>query len=115
MNAKLHFEKSFSFEKTRHCFRRPALPKKLILSSLFSIALFSFSVAQTTQHLLSIYDSCQVHAPRLQSLFNLKSSGASPRVRVAYVIPSNRTAQPDGVRNLRSAIQLGQEFFRKQM
>lgn len=36
-------------------------------------------------------------------------------MRVAYVIPSNRTAQPDGVRNLRCAIQLGQEFFRKQM
>ena len=36
-------------------------------------------------------------------------------LRVAYVIPSNRTAQPDGVANLQHAIKVGQQFFKEQM
>ena len=42
-------------------------------------------------------------------------ASAPPLVRAAYVIPSNRTPQPDGVENLQHSLRLFQDWFRDQM
>ena len=49
--------------------------------------------------------------------FNFRVTGAvlPPTVRVAYVVPSNRTAQTDAVANLRYAVQVQQDWYRDQM
>ena len=88
--------------------------KMLLLSILLTNVLFS-SFAQKTTVLLSTYDSCHVQPPQ-QTRFAIEAlSVGSPMVRVAYVIPSNRTPQPTGVANLQHAIKTGQQFFKEQM
>ena len=87
--------------------------KMLVTAILLShVSLASF--AQQKNVLLSRYDSCHVQVPQ-QTGFAIQAAGVAPMVRVAYVIPSNRTPQPNGVANLQHAIKLGQQFFREQM
>jgi hypothetical protein len=105
------FEKAFGYA----C--RIALEKKMLLTVILLTNVLIVSFSQKTSVLLSSYDSCHVRAPQ-QTAFALKAArvaGAGPMLRVAYVIPSNRTAQPDGVANLQHAIKEGQQFFKEQM
>ncbi len=92
----------------------PATQKKMLLISILLTNVLICSFAQKTTGLLSIYDSCHVRPPQ-QTTFAIKAVGMTPMVRVAYVIPSNRTPQPNGVANLQNAIKLGREFFKEQM
>ncbi|HYI78152.1 MAG TPA: T9SS type A sorting domain-containing protein [Chryseolinea sp.] len=83
----------------------------IVLSHLF----FSASFSQDRHVFLTKYDSCQVRTS--QEMFTTKEafSVGSPLVRVAYVIPSNRTAQPNGVAYLQNAIKIGQQWYKDQM
>ena len=92
-----------------------ATQKKMLLLSIFLTNVLITSFAQKTTGLLSTYDSCHVQPPQ-QTAFALEAlSVGSPMVRVAYVIPSNRTPQPNGVANLQYAIKAGRQFFKEQM
>jgi hypothetical protein len=102
------------FEKALGKVCRVALQKKILLTGILLTNVLIASFSQKESVLLSTYDSCHVQPPQ-QTAFALKAAGAGPRLRVAYVIPSNRTAQPDGVANLQHAIKLGQKFFKDQM
>jgi hypothetical protein len=89
--------------------------KRILITILLSTIFHLSSLAQERKVLLSRFDSCHVSVPEhlrpgVQSL-----SVASPMVRVAYVIPSNRTPQPNGVANLQNAVRLGRQFFKEQM
>jgi hypothetical protein len=110
-----------SIEKAPHTVGQPlpivwsAIQKKMVLVCILLTNVLITSVAQKTTGLLSIYDSCHVH-PLQQTRRAAKSLRVgSPILRVAYVIPSNRTPQPNGVANLQHAIKLGQQFFKEQM
>jgi hypothetical protein len=83
----------------------------LIVVLMFHVVFVSFSQERT--NFLSRFDSCHMYVPRVTSSPAIKAlTVGSPIVRVAYIIPSNRTAQPDGVANLQNAIKLGQQFYR---
>ena len=114
MNATLHARKRL-FEKAFGYACRLALQKKLLLTAIFLTNVLIASFSQRTSVLLSSYDSCQVKPPQQQTALALKAAGVSPMLRVAYVIPSNRTPQPDGVANLQHGIKAGQQFFKEQM
>jgi len=94
---------------------RLALQKKMLLTVILLTNVLIASFAQKAPGLLSLYDSCHVQPPQQQTAFTLKAVGVGPMLRVAYVIPSNRTPQPNGVANLQNAIKLGQQFFKEQM
>src|SRR5688572_20469688 len=83
---------------------RLALLKKMLLTGILLTNVLIASFSQRTSVLLSSYDSCHVQPPQQQTSFALKAAGLAPMLRVAYVIPSNRTPQPDGVANLQHAI-----------
>ena len=92
----------------------PAPQKKMLLIAVLLSHIFVTAFPQQPNVFLSIYDSCHVRPPQ-QTTFAVKAVGVAPMVRVAYVIPSNRTAQPDGVANLQHAVIAGQQFFKEQM
>src|SRR5215204_5661127 len=96
------------FEKVLGYARRLALLKRMMLTGILLTNLLIAAFSQKASVLLSSYDSCHVQPPQQQTAFALKAAGASPMLRVAYVIPSNRTPQPNGVANLQNAIKLGQ-------
>ena len=102
------------FYKAVICLWSNATRKMLLIGILLSQILFA-SFAQQRNVLLSRFDSCHVHPPQ-QTPFAIQArSVGAPMVRVAYVIPSNRTPQPNGVSNLQNAVKLGQQFFKEQM
>ncbi len=89
--------------------------QKMLLIGFFLSHIFLSSFAQETTVFFSGYDSCHIHAPQ-QFPFALRAvSVGSPVVRVAYVIPSNRAAQPNGVVYLQNAIKTGQQWYKEQM
>ena len=95
---------------------RLVLQKKMLLTAILLTNALIGSFAQKSSGLLSIYDSCHVQPPQQQQTsFAIQAVGMAPMVRVAYVIPSNRTPQPNGVANLQHAIKTGQQFFKEQM
>ncbi len=95
---------------------RLALEKKMLLTVILLTNVLIASFSQRTSVLLSTGNSCPVQPPQQQqTAFALQAVGVAPMVRVAYVIPSNRTPQPNGVANLQNAIKLGQQFFKDQM
>jgi hypothetical protein len=102
------FKKAFAYA----C--RLALQKKMLLTVILLTNVLIASFSQKTTVLLSSYDSCHVRPPH-QTAFALRVASAGAMLRVAYVIPSNRIAQPDGVANLQHAIKEGQQFFKEQM
>ena len=113
MKNTFRFEKSL-FDKAFYHLCQLFLLKKLLLTAM----LVSFVVAASAQQkarLLSRYDSCHVQPPEQHEQFSLQATGTAPMVRVAYVIPSNRSAQPNGVANLQHAMKIGQQFFKEQM
>lgn len=92
-----------------------AVSKKVLLIGILATSLFcSTSVAQKQTGLLSRYDSCRREAR--PNVFGIQAlTASSPMVRLAYVIPSNRTAQPDGVADFQNAVRTGQQWFKEQM
>lgn len=113
MNPTIHSRKNF-FDNAFGNACRLALQKKMLLTGILLTNVLIASFSQKSSVLLSSYDSCHVRPPR-QTAFAIKAAGAGPMLRVAYVIPSNRTAQPNGMANLQHAIKLGQQFFKEQM
>ena len=104
------FEKAFGYA----C--RLALQKKMLLTGILLTNVLIASFSQKSSVFLSSYDSCHVRPPQQTDRLCHKSRRQlGPMLRVAYVIPSNRTAQPDGVANLQHAIKEGQQFFKEQM
>ena len=89
--------------------------KKMLLIGVLLFPIFTASFSQETTVLLSQYDSCHVQPPEQAIEPFAIEAVTSPLVRVAYVIPSNRTPQPDGVVNLQNAIRLGQQYYKEQM
>jgi hypothetical protein len=95
---------------------RLVLQKKMLLTVILLTHVLIASFSQKPSVLLSTGDSCPVQPPKeQQTSFGIEAIGAGPIVRVAYVIPSNRTPQPNGVANLQHAIKTGQQFFKEQM
>src|SRR5688572_14192775 len=104
MNATLHARKGL-FEKAFGYACRLALQKKVLLTVILLTNVLIASFSQRSSGLLSSYDSCHVQPPQQQQTsFAIQAVGMAPMVRVAYVIPSNRTPQPNGVANLQHAI-----------
>ncbi|HEX6893322.1 MAG TPA: PKD domain-containing protein, partial [Chryseolinea sp.] len=93
---------------------RFVLQKKMLLTGILLTNVLIASFSQKSSVLLSSYDSCHIQPPQ-QTAFAIKAAVTSPMLRVAYVIPSNRTPQPNGVANLQHAIKSGQKVFREQM
>lgn len=84
--------------------------------------LLTFALASSsgqTSEMLFRRDSCQriPTVPIVSAAQSKMALQAAPRpmVRVAYVIPSNRSPQPDGVANLQHVVKTGQQFFKDQM
>lgn len=86
---------------------------RLGLTCILLTYAFEFSYAQKAEVLLT-RDSCQM-PPTAQTGFAPRMVAGTAMVRVAYVIPSNRTPQADGVANLQHAITTAQQFFKDQM
>ena len=108
--GKCLFNKAFDYA----C--RLALQKKMLLTGILLTHVLIASFSQKPSVLLSTGGSCPVQPPQQQqTAFAIQAVGMAPMVRVAYVIPSNRTPQPNGVANLQNAIKLGQQFFKEQM
>ena len=103
------FEEAFGYA----C--RIALQKKLLLTCFLLTNVLIVSFSQKASVFLSSYDSCHVRPAQQTAAFSLKAAVTAPMLRVAYVIPSNRTPQPDGVTSLQHAIKMGQQFFKEQM
>ncbi len=103
------FEKGFGY------LSRLALQKTMLLTVILLTNVLIVSFSQKASVLLSTYDSCHVQPPPQQPTVALRVAGGNPMLRVAYVIPSNRTPQPDGVANLQYAVKTGQQFFKQQM
>ncbi len=59
--------------------------------------------------------SCEAPVGPMQTGAAHKALAGSPMVRIAYIIPSNRTPQPNGVAALQDAIVLGRQWFKAQM
>ena len=115
MNATLHARKGL-FDKAFDYACRLALLKKMLLTGILLTHVLMASFSQKPSVLLSTGGSCPVQPPQQQqTAFAIQAVGMAPMVRVAYVIPSNRTPQPNGVANLQNAIKLGQQFFKEQM
>lgn len=119
MKGPLSFRKSLIAKALSNVWQRlpvtlSTTQKKMLLTGILLTNVLLSSFCQKTSVFLSSYDSCHVRPPR-QTSFAIRAVGMAPMVRVAYVIPSNRTAQSDGVANLQHAIKLGQQFFKKQM
>jgi Bacterial Ig domain len=71
-------------------------------------------------HSIGGMQSCRVKNPEKKELFiqtphNNNVSNASPRVRIAYVVPSNRTAQTDYKENLQFVIEMAQKWYKDNM
>lgn len=122
MKATLSFRKDFvekAFRNARHAM--PVLSvmrtrrKMLLMSILISHIFIQSAFSQKTTTFLSKYDSCHVHVPAQAPLAIEAVSAGAPRVRVAYVIPSNRSPQSNGVADLQNAISAGQQFYKDQM
>ena len=93
-----------------------ATQKKMLLRGiLLSHLFFSASFSQDRGVFLTRYDSCHVRDSQEMTTTKKALIGSSPLIRVAYVIPSNRTAQPNGVAYLQNAIKIGQHWFKDQM
>ena len=108
--GKCVFNKAFDYA----C--RLALLKKMLLTGILLTHVLMASFSQKPSVLFSTGGSCPVQPPQQQqTAFAIQAVGMAPMVRVAYVIPSNRTPQPNGVANLQNAIKLGQQFFKEQM
>lgn len=90
--------------------------KTQLTGLLLCIIFFSSSFAQDRTVFLSNFDSCRVHAP-VQPPGGLEALSlvGSPIVRVAYVIPSNRSEQPNAVAFLQHAVRTGQQWYQDQM
>jgi len=109
------------FEKAFSCACRLALQKKILLTVILLTNVSIASFSQKASVFLSSYDSCQVQPPQqapfatkavdAQTPFAIEAVGAGPVLRVAYVIPSNRVPQPNGMANLQYAIKAGQQFL----
>lgn len=90
--------------------------KKIVFVSIvvFSVPL-QVSIAQEQPRLLAMSDSCQVHPP--QNIIRPREAAApgAAVVRLAYVIPSNRAEQTNGVVNFQRMIKAGQQWFSDQI
>lgn len=72
------------------------------------------SFSQQKPVLLSKDDTCHLRPPQIVS--TLEATAVSPAVvRLAYVIPSNRTPQENGIANFQNVIKQGQHWFKTQM
>lgn len=91
-----------------------ARKKIVLLVAILTPIFLQESFAQKMPVFLSQNDSCIVH-PSPTISFARRATSENALVRVAYLIPSNRTPQPDGVVNLQQAIQTGQQWFQDQM
>lgn len=90
--------------------------KALLMGVFVSIVLWSPSFSQEATTLLSRYDSCHVHPPQeMKPQAGLRTATSNALVRLAYVIPSNRTPQPNGVRNFQNVIKKEQQWYKEQM
>jgi len=70
--------------------------------------------SQQNLDLLSKDDTCQLRPPQIISA--LQAATIVPAiVRLAYVIPSNRTPQVNGVANFQKIVKQGQQWFETQM
>ncbi|MFD0997790.1 T9SS type A sorting domain-containing protein [Ohtaekwangia kribbensis] len=79
---------------------------------LFNIVYTAHS--QQDQGLLSKDDTCQLRPPQI--ITPLQTASIVPAiVRLAYVIPSNRTPQVNGVANFQNIVKQGQRWFATQM
>jgi Bacterial Ig domain len=92
--------------------------KTLLLILLFAMNIF-FGYSQDF-HLSDGMQSCQaknIDGEDFHSQNSLKNNVNSslPRVRIAYVVPSNRTAQADYKENLQFAIEMAQKWYRDNM
>ncbi|WP_276372159.1 T9SS type A sorting domain-containing protein [Chryseolinea sp. H1M3-3] len=91
-----------------------ASQKIWLVGFLFSLIFFA-SYAQKSTALLPKGDSC-LRSPQPTSIrLGQRAASSSAQIRLAYVIPSNRTAQPDGVADFQNAIKIGQQWFKEQM
>lgn len=92
--------------------------KALLLIFLYLINI-SFVHSQVFQPMAGM-QSCQAKDSdnkelRIQTSSNYNVNPSLPRVRIAYVVPSNRTAQADYKENLQFAIEMAQKWFRDNM
>ncbi len=113
MNPTIHTRMSLFEIAFGHACRLAPLKKILLTGILLTHVVFA-SFSQKSSVFLSSSDSCQVRPPQ-QTSFVRRAASAGAMLRVAYVIPSNRTPQPNGVANLQYAIKAGQQFFKEQM
>lgn len=91
--------------------------KVSLLILLFMVNIF-FTHSQDFQPVGGL-QSCQVKEPknidfRTQTPLN-NISPSSPRVRIAYIVPSNRTPQADYKENLQFAIEMAQKWYQDNM
>ncbi len=89
--------------------------KKIFLIGFLFSHIFFVSYAQKPTVLLLQGDSCQRTPQQIQTRLSLQAVSSSAMIRLAYVIPSNRTAQPDGVADFQNAVKIGQQWFKEQM
>lgn len=91
------------------------IQKKLLLTGVLLLHVFFSSFSQEKNFLLTIYDSCHVRAPRKTIIPFAVAAVGAPLVRVAYIIPSNRTPQPNAEVYLQHAIKTAQQWYKEQM
>lgn len=122
MKVTLFFRKGLVEKAVRNVLRPPPViqsanqRKMLLIAVLLSHIFCSASFSQETTVFLSRYDSCHIPPPSQKTALRMEAlSISSPQVRVAYVIPSNRTEQPNGVAFLQNAIKIGQQWYKAQM
>ncbi len=122
MKVTLSFRKGLVEKAVRNVLRPPPVilsanqKKILLIAVLLSPIFHSPSFSQEATVFLSRYDSCHILPPPQRTALRMEAlSVSSPLIRVAYVIPSNRTAQPDGVAYLQNAIKIGAQWYKAQM
>ncbi len=59
--------------------------------------------------------SCDAPIPEEHTLHFSKTINTAGIVRIAYIIPSNRSPQPQGIKALKNAVMLGRQWFSDQM
>ena len=100
MKVTLHFRKGLVEKVMSNVWQSlsiflSAKQKKILLVGVLLLHIFSASFSQKEPVFLSGYDSCQRSPRQIQTRLGIQALSSSAQVRLAYVIPSNRTAQPD--------------------
>lgn len=101
--------------------------RRAVTTSFKKLLLFACLLAQANEasegqivhgRLLPLSELSCTNAPIATSLREIRgarSALSSPTVRLAYIVPSNRTEQPNAVSNLQSMALDAQQWFRDQM